>query len=113
MLKHELRKLREQDIQKVQERNKRLSSIKGNSLLEKQESSFNAIKSAKLESDLNSKKIIDNDIKDLRNKDTLDKTLISIKKSIEPSENRNKMLSTRNFKISITESLFKKPPEDS
>ena len=112
MLKQELSKLREDDIKKVKERNKRLDSIKKVNLLNKHESSSNTIKAAKLENEIMIKKIIDNDVKDLRNKNHLDKALISLTKSLDTGEMRNKILANNNLKISINESLYKTIPVD-
>ena len=112
MLKQELRKLREQDILKVKERNKRLETIKKNLILEKQLLNSRAINDIKLENELLVKKLIDEDIKDLRSKDQLDKTLINLSKSLESSELRNKMLADNKFNISISERLYKKTLND-
>uniref|UniRef100_A0A7S3JEH8 Uncharacterized protein n=1 Tax=Euplotes harpa TaxID=151035 RepID=A0A7S3JEH8_9SPIT len=112
MLKQEMRKLRELDIMKVQERNRRLDAIKKNSIIEKEQAYSKAISSLKSENEQFTKKIIEDDIKDLKSKDQLDKALISVTKSLEPSEKRNKMLADNNFKISISEKFYKKPANE-
>ncbi|CAI2364477.1 unnamed protein product [Moneuplotes crassus] len=68
MLKQELRKLREQDIQLTIERNKRLVDIKKEEIIEKNLKSSQVIQDVKNASQVIQKKIVENNVKELTRK---------------------------------------------
>lgn len=80
MLKQELRKLKEQDIMTIKERNKRLDMIKKNQIIEKQLQTNDLIMQSKFEVEMNKKKMIENDIKDLLQKEIMASTFLNFTK---------------------------------
>lgn len=107
MLKQELRKLREQDIQKIKERNKRLEMIKKQEIIEKQLGAKRFLDDLKRETELHKKKIMEEDLKDVKHKDHLASTLLNVTKSPVGPAKRNKILAGNRLNISISEKLLR------
>jgi hypothetical protein len=105
-LKQELRKLREEDIMKVKERKKRLEMIKKNNIIEKQEKDQQGIKSIKSLKDLISRKMVEEDIKDLQHKDELACTLLHLTKGNLEAVKKTKFNSTITQELKQQEEVF-------
>lgn len=87
MLKQELRKLKEEDIMKVKERNKRLDSIKKNSIIDKQLKEAQIVDSIKRVKENIKKMGVEEDLKDLNHKDELAMTFLGVTKgAIDPTK---------------------------
>jgi len=81
MLKQELRKLREQDIQLTIERNKRLGNIKKEEIIQKNLKSIHAIQNTKIANEIMQKKMAEDNVKELKFKNDLSSLFTKMHKS--------------------------------